>query len=336
MPEVENHQIVLASRPCGLPDASHLQLRATPAPEPREGQFQIRHSYIGLSPSTRIRMGGDSAYGAGIALGEMVPGQTVGVVSRSRHPQFREGDTVVTNGGWQEYSLSSGKSALLIDPAEVSPQDALGVLGTSGLTAYVGLTTFGLPASGETLVVSAASGSVGSIVGQIGLRLGCRVVGITGGPEKCTYLTQTLGFHAAVDHRAGDFPTALATACPHGVDIYFENVGGAVRDAAWSLMADFGRVVLCGMIAEYNDMTSSNGPSWFPILSKRLVVSGFLLRDHLDRAQEYQARAKEWISQGQLRMRYDISEGLATAPAAFARMLAGSNFGKSLVKLAHD
>lgn len=302
-------------------------------PEPKPGQFQIRHTYIGLSPSARIRMGGDSEYGKGIALGEIVPGQTVGVVTESRNDAFQEGDVVVTNGGWQEYSLSSGNTALRIDPAKVSPRDALGLLGTSGLTAYVGLTCFGQPSENKTLVVSAASGSVGSMVGQIGLIMGCHVVGITGGADKCRYVTDVLGFHLAVDHRGHDFPAALAAACPLGIDIYFENVAGAVLDATWPLMADFGRVVLCGMIAEYNQSDRSRGPNWFPILSKRLVVSGFLLRDHLDRTEEFRTLAAKWIAEGKLKMRYDISEGIAETPSAFARLLRGGNFGKSLVRV---
>jgi NADPH-dependent curcumin reductase CurA len=333
MTTLENRQIILARRPVDEPTGDDLPLRSSPAPEPGPGQFQVRHLYIGLSPSARIRMGGDSDYGAGIALGEMVPGQTVGVISKSLNPAFREGEFVVTNGGWQEYSLSSGKSALRIDPAKTSPRDALGLLGTSGLTAFVGLTTYGLPAAGKTLVVSAASGSVGSVVGQFGLILGCRVVGISGGPDKCRYLKEELGFDAVVDHRGGDLPAAIAAACPKGIDIYFENVGGAVLDAVWPSMAEFGRVIVCGMISQYDRTDRSRGPNWFPILNKRLTVSGFLLRDHLARTDEYRGLATGWIAQGRLKMRYDIAEGIEEAPAAFARLLRGGNFGKALVKV---
>jgi NADPH-dependent curcumin reductase CurA len=278
-------------------------------------------------------MSGDSDYGTGMPLGEVVTGQTVGIVTRSRHDEFREGEFVITNGGWQEYSLSSGRTAVRIDPAKISPRDALGLLGTSGMTAYVGLTGLGQPREGEVLVVSAASGSVGSVVGQIGKIKGCRVVGITGGTEKCSYLTDELKFDRAVDHRSAGFAVALREACPDGVDIYFENVGGAVRDTAWPLMNDFGRVVLCGMISEYNSISNSGGPSWFPILTKRLTLSGFLLRDHLDRTEEFRTAAVEWIAQGRLKMHYDVALGLGEAPAAFVRMLQGINFGKSIVKV---
>lgn len=330
---IENRQIVLASRPVDLPNDLNLILRHAVMPEPEPGQFQIRHIYIGLSPSARIRMAGDSDYGKGMPLGEVVTGQTIGVVTKSRNDEFREGDFVVTNGGWQEYSLSSGRTAVRIDPAKISPQDALGLLGTSGMTAYVGLTGFGQPSESKTLLVSAASGSVGSVVGQIGRIMGCRVVGITGGADKCRYLTDELGFDQAVDHRGANFASALASACPDGVDIYFENVGGAVRDAVWPLMAEFGRVVLCGMVAEYGRINDSRGPSWFPILTKRLTVSGFLLRDHLGRADEFRAAATEWIAQGRLKMRYDVAEGIAEVPAAFSRLLQGKNFGKAIVKV---
>jgi NADPH-dependent curcumin reductase CurA len=333
MASADNRQIVLATRPVGLPDATNLQLRHTAIPEPRPGQFQIKHLYIGLSPSARLRMSGDSDYGKGLVPGEVVIGQTVGTVTQSRNPDFREGEFVVTNGGWQEYSLSSGKTAVRLDPKKLPPMDALGLLGTSGLTAYVGLMQFASPGPGKTLVVSAASGSVGSVVGQIGKIRGCRVIGITGGADKGRYLTEELGFDGAVDHRSANFEAALRKACPDRIDIYFENVGGAVFKGVWPLMADFGRVVLCGMIAQYNESQDDGGPSWFPILSRRLTVSGFLLRDHLDRNEEFRTAATDWIAQGKLKMRYDVSNGIEQAPAAFIRMLEGKNFGKSIVKV---
>ena len=336
MPATSNRQIIFTSRPEGLPSAEHLQVRVSAIPEPKPSQFQIKHLYLGLSPSARLRMSGDSDYGKGLLSGEVVIGQTVGIVTSSRNPDFREGELVVTNGGWQEYSLSSGKTAAKLDPSKMSPLNALGLLGTSGLTAYVGLTRLASPGPGKTLLVSAASGSVGSVVGQIGKNLGCRVVGVTGGADKCAYLIDELGFHDAVDHRDAHFVQALRAACRGGVDIYFENVGGAVLDAAWPLMADFGQIVLCGMIAQYNQGQETSGPSWFPILAKRLSVRGFLLRDHGDRAEEYRAAAEDWIGQGKLRMRYDVTNGIENAPSAFVRMLKGENFGKSLVRVSAD
>ncbi|MDP3139310.1 MAG: NADP-dependent oxidoreductase [Burkholderiaceae bacterium] len=328
-----NRRIVLARRPADGQDVSHLMLEQSVIQSPGKGQFQIRHLYLALSPSARIRMSGDSDYGEGIRLGDVVPGQSIGIVAKSLHPDFHAGDIVATNGGWQEYSLSGGTAAQKIDANKVSLQDALGLLGTSGLTAFVGLTGYGHPAPGKTLVVSAASGSVGSVVGQIGRILGCRVVGITGGADKCRYVTQELGFDAAVDHRLDGWPDALAEACPDGIDIYFENVGGAVLDAVLPRMAEFGRVVLCGMISQYGLSGELRGPSWFPLLTKRLTVSGFLLRDHYARTQEYLSLASDWIADGKLKMRYDVADGLEQVPAAFARLLKGQNFGKTLVKL---
>lgn len=338
----ENLRVQLTTVPTGLPNERDFQILRLPVPEPERGQFQIRHMYLALSPSARIRMSGDSDYGRGIAPGELIPGQTVGVITQSRHDNFQAGEIVVTNGGWQQYSLSSGRTAVRIDTAKISPKDALGLLGTSGLTAYAGLVTLGglgdvggLAGSQppKTLVVSAASGSVGSVAGQLGKIMGCRVIGITGGQEKCRYVIDELGFDDAVDHRAVDFPAELRRTCPEGVDIFFENVGGTVRDAVWPLMRDFGRVVLCGMIAEYGNMATSQGPGWFPILSRRLTVAGFLLRDHIGREAEFLAKATDWIAQGKLRMRYDVTEGIAATPAAFMRLLSGHNFGKSLVKV---
>jgi NADPH-dependent curcumin reductase CurA len=333
MTDSENLCVQLASVPTGVPRERDFEIVRMPVPDPAQGQFQIRHLYLALSPSARIRMSGDSDYGRGIAPGEAIPGQTVGVVTRSRHGEFKAGDIVVTNGGWQTHSLSSGRTALRVDTSKVSPKDSLGLLGTSGLTAYAGLVALGNVQPGKVLVVSAASGSVGSVAGQIGKIAGCRVVGITGGEAKCRYVVDELGFDAAVDHRAVDFTATLARACPEGIDIYFENVGGAVRDAVWPLMRDFGRVVLCGMIADYGDVAATAGPSWFPILSRRLTVAGFLLRDHLARENEFRTKASEWIAQGKLHMRYDITDGIAAAPAAFARLLSGQNFGKSLVRI---
>lgn len=335
MNAIVNRQILLTARPSHLPGADSLQLSEGRASSPQAGQFLVKHLYIALSPSARIRMAGDSDYGPGMPVGEVVQGQTLGVVMRSRNDQFHEGDIVITNGGWQEYSLSSGKTAVKVDAPGVSPLDALGLLGTSGLTAFVGLTKFGKPVQGATLLVSAASGSVGSVAGQIGKILGCRVIGITGGQDKCRYLVDELHFDHAVDYRSPDFAASLARACAPGVDIYFENVGGAILDAALPLMADFGRVVLCGMVATYNQGQGISGPSWLPILTKRLTVAGFLLRDHQPVMQEFRTQATRWIAGGQLKMNYDVSEGIAEAPAAFARLLQGEKFGKSIVKVAN-
>lgn len=331
-----NRQIWLSAVPNGMPRPGDFALAAAPIPEPEEGQFLVRHLFIGLSPSARLRMAGDSGYAAGMPLGKPVQGQAVGVVQSSRHPAYAVGDHVLVNGGWQEYSISSGRSAVRVDPAQAPVSAALGLLGTSGMTGFVGLLDIGKPEPGETVVVSAASGSVGSVVGQIARINGCRVVGIAGGPEKCAYVTGELGFDACVDHTAPDLPARLAAACPTGIDISFENVGGEVRDAIWPLLNDFGRVVLCGMIAEYQDAGHRQGPNWFPILTRRLTIRGFLLRDHAERREAFMHAVSDWYRQGLLRYREDVTVGLENAPVAFIRLLQGRNFGKAVVKLSDD
>lgn len=329
-----NRQILFASVPQGLPSANNFRLTQSPAPEPGEGQIRVRHLYLALSPSARIRMGGDSDYGAGMPVGKPVQGQALGIVDLTRNPDFTIGEYLVVNGGWQDFSITRGGGAQRIDPALGPPLSALGMLGTSGMTAYVGLLDYGMPNTGETLVVSAASGSVGSLVGQIAKIKGCKVVGITGGSAKCAYLTETLGFDASVDHRAADFADRLAAACPDGVDISFENVGGVVRDAVWPLLNDRARIVLCGMIAQYQDGLKSSGPDWFPILTRRLSIRGFLLRDHQHRRTAFLKEMVDWYRQGMIHYREDIADGLEQAPAAFMRLLRGENFGKALVRLA--
>lgn len=329
-----NLQIVLEAIPVGLPRLEDFGFREVSIPPLEEGQILLRHRYLGLSPSARIRMAGDSDYGRGIAPGEVIMGQTVGVVVRSRDPEFQEGQCLLTNGGWQSHSVTRGAGAVRLDPNAGPLDENLGLLGTSGMTAYVGLFDVGMPKTGETLVVSAASGSVGSLVGQLGKICGCRVVGITSGERKMKHVTTELGFDIAVDHRDPHFSAALTKACPAGIDIYFDNVGGAVRDAVWPLMAEFGRVVLCGMIADYGRISEAIGPSWFPILSKRLTVKGFLLRDHEHRRRDFLKDVRTWRDHGQITYRNDVSIGLKSAPAAFIRMLSGAKLGKSIVQVA--
>ena len=329
-----NRQIVFSSIPDGLPTLDNFTLVESPVPEPQDGQIRVRHLFLGLSPSARLRMAGDSDYGAGMPLGKPVQGQAVGVVDISRNPAFQPGDHLVVNGGWQSYSVTSGRGATRVDADLAPPSCALGLLGTSGMTAYVGMLDIGLPKAGETVVVSAASGSVGSVAGQIAKLKGCRVVGVAGGAEKCDYVTKTLGFDACVDHRAPGLPQRLAAACPEGIDIYFENVGGAVRSAVWPLFNDFGRVVLCGMISDYQNREGLTGPDWFPILTHRLTIRGFLLRDHADRRDAFLADMADWYRSGKVRYREDVADGLEQAPAAFIRLLRGDNFGKTLVRLA--
>lgn len=326
-------RIVLAARPAGLPTPDHFRLEQAPVPEPGEGEVLIRHSHLGLAPAARVRMGETASYAPPMALGEVVFGQALGTVVRSRHADFQPGDEVTSmHGGWQEYSIAQPAALTRVDPVIAPPTAWLGMLGTSGLTAYVGLLDFGRPRPGETVVVSAATGGVGSAAGQIARIHGCRVVGIAGGPQKCRHAVEALGFDACVDHRAPDLPQALRAACPEGVDICFENVGGAVRDAVWPLMRQNGRIVLCGLVAEYNQPPQP-GPGWFQILTQRLSLRGFILSDHLDRRPDFLRDAGQWVQDGRLRATEYLYQGLEQAVPAFIAMLQGSHLGKTLVRL---
>lgn len=328
-----NRQIVLASRPTGTPRPENFQLVETHVPQPKEGEVVVRHTWLGLAPAARLRMSASASYRQPMAIGEVVYGQALGVVVESRDARFRPGDMVMSiSGGWQEYSVAPASALAQVDLEVAPPSLWLGALGTSGLTAYVGLLDLGQPHAGETVVVSAASGGVGSMVGQIARKLGCRVVGIAGGPEKTRHLMETFGFDVAVDYRAPDFATRLQAACLNGIDIYFDNVGGAVRDGVWRLMNTGGRVVVCGLISEYDDAPQP-GPDWMTILSKRLTVRGFIMSDHLARRDDFQRDMITWYRSGDIRVLEDVREGLGAVVPAFIAMLTGRNLGKTLVRL---
>lgn len=328
-----NRRIVLARRPAGMPRPEDFALTEAPMPEPGEGEVLLRHDWLGLAPAARLRMGEEASYTRPMAIGEVVYGQAVGTVLRSRHAELKEGDVAVTiSGGWQEHSVAGGSGLSRVDLSLAPAAAWLGVLGTSGMTAYVGLLDHGRPRAGDTVLVSAASGAVGCMVGQLARLKGCRAVGIAGGPVKCELARELYGFDACVDYRAPDFADQLAAACPDGVDILFENVGGPGRDAAWALLNQRARVVVCGLIAEYNGQQAS-GPSWFPILFKRLSLSGFILSDHLDRRSEFIREMGAWYAAGQVRMKEDVRHGLAAVVPSFIDMLGGANVGKTLISL---
>jgi NADPH-dependent curcumin reductase CurA len=260
-------------------------------------------------------------------------GGTVGEVVTSRHPNYAAGDIVLGYGGWQDYALSSGAGLRKLDPAAAPVSTALGVLGMPGMTAYVGLTEIGQPKPGETVVVAAASGAVGSVVGQIAKIKGCRAVGIAGGAEKCRFVAGELAFDACVDHRAADFAKQLEAACPQGVDVYFENVGGAVQQTVWPLLNDFARVPVCGLIAQYNAATPMPGPDMFSVLRKRLLLRGFIVSDFAAKQGDFLRDVGEWVRSGRIKYREDVVDGLEQAPAAFLGLLQGKNFGKLLVRV---
>jgi NADPH-dependent curcumin reductase CurA len=284
----------------------------------------------------RGRISAARSYAKPIEVGAVIEGRVVGQVVGSRDPAIREGDCVLGGYSWQLYSAVPGKGILKLDPAEAPLSTALGVLGMPGLTAYVGLTEIGRPQRGETVVVSAASGAVGAVVGQLAKSAGARVVGIAGGIEKCRFVEGELGFDAAIDHRSADLDAALDRACPNGVDVYWENVGGAVQQAVFPRLNDFGRMVMCGMIAEYNDVEPRPGPNLMAAVRKRLKIQGFIVSDQWQRFGEYRAMAAPLVRRGELKYREDIVAGLDRAPEAFIGLLRGRNFGKLLIRLGDD
>jgi NADPH-dependent curcumin reductase CurA len=334
-----NRRIVLASRPQGRPSAANFRLDEAPVPVPGPDQVLFRTIYLSLDPYMRGRMSDAASYANPVQIGQVMEGGTVGQVVRSNLAGFAPGDFLVGYGGWQEYALFGAGEARRIDPDHAPISTALGVLGMPGQTAYVGLREIGKPKDGDTLVVAAASGPVGSMVGQLAKIKGCRVVGIAGSRDKCAYVSSELGFDACLDHRAPGFEDALRPACPDGIDIYWENVGGRVFEAVLPLLNEFARVPVCGLIAWYNATELPPGPDRTPlllrrILVRRLTVRGFIVRDF--EPGDFQREVGAWIKDGRIRYREDIRDGLENAPQAFIGILEGANFGKLLVRVAPD
>jgi hypothetical protein len=326
-----NRQVRLKSRPVGAPTPENFDIVDAPMPAVGEGDVLRRTTYLSLDPYMRGRMSDAPSYAKPVAVGDPMCGHTVSEVVESRNPAFRAGDIVAGYDGWQQYGVSSGKELRTLDPG-TPPTAALGVLGMPGMTAFVGLIDIGQPKAGETVVVSAASGAVGSVVGQLAKVKGCRVVGVAGTPDKCRYVVEELGFDACVNHRRDDLKSALKTACPDGIDVYFENVGGAVLAAVLRLLNRGARIPLCGLIADYNATGSVAGPDWRPLLVARAMVKGFIVSDHADRAPAFYQEMTPLVAQGRIKYREDLVEGLDRAPAAFIGMLEGKNFGKLIVR----
>ncbi|GJE62484.1 NADP-dependent oxidoreductase [Methylobacterium trifolii] len=331
-----NRRIVLASRPHGEPTPAHFRLEESRVPSVRAGEVLLRTRWLSLDPYMRGRMSAAKSYAAPVAIGEPMTGGTVSEVVESDNPDFPVGSLVSAFGGWQDFSTSDGTGLQRIDPALAPPTTALGILGMPGMTAYTGLLTIGRPKPGETVVVAAAAGPVGSLVGQIARLKGARAVGIAGGPDKCRYLTEELGFDAAVDHRGEDLPASLAAACPKGIDVYFENVGGPVFDAVLPLLNDFARMPVCGLVAGYNATELPPGPDRSPtlmrmVLTKRLRIQGFIVWDFSDQIEAFLRDVGGWLKEGRVTYREDVVEGLENAPEAFIGLLKGRNFGKLIV-----
>jgi NADPH-dependent curcumin reductase CurA len=334
--ENRNRQVLLKRRPSGMPTPADFVIADAPLPDPGQGEVLIRGIYLSLDPYMRGRISGVRSYAKPVEIGAVIEGRVIGEVVRSRHPAFREGHYVLGGYGWQLYSAVPGQGLLKLDPAEAPLSTALGVLGMPGLTAYVGLSEIGRPQRGETVVVSAASGAVGAVVGQLAMREGARVVGIAGGADKCRYVEAELGFNACIDHRSADLGPALDRACPKGIDVYWENVGGAVQQAVFPRLNDFGRMVMCGMVAEYNDIEPRPGPNLTSAVRRRLKIQGFIVSDQWQRFAEYRAMAAPLLKSGELKYREEIVDGLDRAPEAFIGLLKGRNFGKLMVKLGDD
>ena len=334
-----NQQIVLDNRPQGEAVASNFKLVATDTPALKEGEVLVRHHFLSLDPYMRGRMNESKSYAASQALGEVMIGGTVGEVAESKHPKYAVGDKVVGMGGWQEYSVVDGNAAgalRKVDTTHVPLSHYLGAVGMPGVTAWYGLVKIIEPKAGETVVVSAATGAVGSAFAALAKARGCRVVGIAGGPDKCRYATEELGFDVCIDHRAnGDLKAmskALKEACPDGIDGYFENVGGYILDAVLLRANAFARVAVCGLIAGYDGQPLPlQNPAL--ILINRMKVQGFIVSEHMEVWPEALKELGGLVAAGKLRPRETIAEGLAAAPEAFLGLLKGKNFGKQLVKL---
>jgi NADPH-dependent curcumin reductase CurA len=331
--EGASREIRLVARPAGFPDEDLFEVAESPIPDPTAGQILIRNAYFSVDPYMRPRMNDVRSYVAPFTLGEPMTGGAVGQVVSSRHDALSEGDWVVHALGWREWALSDGSQVRKIDPSIAPVSTALGVLGMPGFTAYHGLFTIGKPKAGETVLVSGAAGAVGSAAGQMAKIAGCRVIGSAGSPEKVSWLGE-LGFDAAFNYREQPVRTALGAVAPDGIDVYFDNVGGEHLEAAIAALHNYGRVVACGSISRYNDVEPSPGPrNMFMVVTKRLLLQGYIINDHFEQFPEFLEAATRWFREGMLRYRETVIEGIENAPNAFVGLLRGENIGKMLVKV---
>lgn len=328
----QNKAWTLASHPTGWVKEENFKLVTSAAPPPAEGEVLVKNLWLSLDPYMRGRIGTAKSYAKGVGVGEVMVGQTVGEVVESRHPQLKPGDKVLTQLGWQLFGVT--QEAIKIDERGAPLSYYLGILGMPGLTAFFGLQEIGQPKPGETVVVSAASGAVGSVVGQLAKIAGCRAVGIAGGREKCDYVTRELGFDACIDYKAEkDLRGAVERACPKGVDVYFDNVGGEILDTLLARMNLFGRVVVCGLISNYNATEPYRLQNLMAVLVNRLKVQGMIVLDWKDRYGEGLGALAGHLARGRLKYRESVVQGLENAPRGLIDLLQGKNFGKQLVKL---
>jgi NADPH-dependent curcumin reductase len=332
-----NRRLVLAERPRGEPTSDTLRLETAPVPTPAPGQMLLRTEYLSLDPYMRGRMSDAPSYAAPVAVGDVMEGGTVAQVVASQLAGFHADDWVLSYSGWQDYTLSDGTGVTHLAPDPKHPSWSLGVLGMPGFTAWAGLTEIGKPKPGETVCVAAATGPVGATVGQIAKLMGCRVVGIAGGPAKCAHAVKTLGFDDCIDHKSPDFPARLTAAVPNGIDVYFENVGGAVFDGVVPLLNINARIPVCGLVSGYNATSLPDGPDrmgWLmgQILRKRVTVRGFIIFQDFGHLYPEFARAMgDWLAAGKITYVEEMIEGLEAAPQAFIGLLRGENFGKRVI-----
>lgn len=337
-----NRQFVLASRPEGPPSLKNFTLKETAIPKIGNGEVLLRNVYLSLDPYMRGRMSDAKSYADPVKIGDVMIGGVVGRVVETKNAKFSVGDWVLSYTGWQDYVLSDGANLTPLGADFSNPSYALGVLGMPGFTAYMGLLDIGKPKAGETIVVGAATGPVGATVGQIGKIKGCRVIGVAGGAKKCRHAVEVLGFDACIDHKADDFAERLAAACPDGVDIYFENIGGKVFQATLPLLNTFARIPVCGLVAHYNATSLPAGPDrtallMSNILAKRITMRGFIILDeYADHYPEFANQMTQWVSSGQIKYREHMIDGIENAPEALIGLLEGKNFGKMVIRIADD
>jgi NADPH-dependent curcumin reductase CurA len=331
---MENKRVVMASRPAGWVTESNFRIETTPVAKPQDGEILVKNLWLSLDPYMRGRMNDTKSYAAKQEIGEVMIGGGVGEVIESRNPKFAMGDKVVGMLGWQQYACSTGVGLNKIDAGGAPLSAFLGALGMPGVTAWIGLLDICQPKAGETVVVSAASGAVGSVVGQIARLKGCRAVGIAGGKAKCDYVVNELGFDACVDYKAGRLNEDLKAAAPKGIDCYFENVGGEILDAVLKQMNAFSRIAVCGLISQYNATEAYGVKTFQSILTNRIKVQGFIVSDRMELWAKALPELMGWVASGKIKYRETVAHGLENAPKAFIGLLKGENFGKQLVKLA--
>ena len=336
MSDLINKQIILKSRPVGEPKESDFALVETPIPEPGEGEILSRTIYLSLDPYMRGRISESKSYAASVELGSVIVGGTVSQVIKSNHPQFQVGDFILSNNGWQTYAVSKGETLRKLDPTQAPLSYSLGVLGMPGLTAYAALLDIGQPKEGETVVVSAASGAVGAVAGQIAKIKGARVVGIVGSDDKRDYIVKELGFDVGINRKTQELNSALKEAAPNGIDVYYDNTAGVILEAVLQQINLGARIPLVGLISEYNATSTPSGPNLMPLLIKRALIKGFLVTDYQHRFNDFLRDVSGWLQSGQLKYREDVVVGLENAPHAFIGLLRGDNFGKLIVKVNDD